>query len=288
MSEAAEPFDAGCVALDEGRWTDAERWFQQVLDRDPSCAPAWSGLGTACRKQHRYHEARSAYERLVTLEERHFFLTMLGAIQHKLGDSLAAIATLQRSLTLEPDDDEAHFHLALAVRASDPAAALDHLEQACRIDPAPPGYHREIALTLWVLERFDEALEASERALAGNPADDFAHHGHGLIQESLGDLAGAKASHLRAAEITPTCGLWWSSAACMAARQRRDREADMLFRRGLANDKGSAVVCRDYGQFLQRRGRLATARPYLQRAVELAPDDPRMHRALAEFDAAAE
>lgn len=62
----------------------------------------------------------------------------------------------------------------------------------------------------------------------------------------------------------------------------------MLFRRGVASDAGSAVVRRDYGQFLQRRGRFATARPYLEQAVELAPDDPRMRQALTEFDALGE
>jgi len=238
------------MALDEQRWADAARLFQQALERDPSSARAWSGLGAACRGQHRYPEARAAYERLVTLDERHFFLTMLGAIQNKMGDRDAAIATLRRSLELMPDDDEAHYHLALALRASDPAAALDHIEQACRIDPAPPSYHREMALTLWKLERFDEALEASERALARDPADDFAHHGHGLILESLGNLEAAKASHLRAAEIAPSCGLFWASAARVAARQRRDREADM----------------------------------YLQRAVELEPDDPQARLAREDIE----
>jgi Tfp pilus assembly protein PilF len=109
-----------------------------------------------------------------------------------------------------------------------------------------------------------------------------------MIRESLGELAAAKAAHLRAAEIDPGCGLFWASAARIAARQRRDREADMLFRRGLANDGESAIVCRHYGQFLQRRGRQAIARDYLQRAVELDPDDAQARRALAEYDAAGE
>jgi tetratricopeptide (TPR) repeat protein len=288
MSDPADPVDAGWTALDEERWTDAEQLFRQAIEHDPSCARAWSGLGAACREQHRYPAARAAYERLAVLDERHFFLTMLGAIQNHLGDYVAAITTLRRSLELMPDDDEAHYHLGLALRVSDAGAALAHFEAACRVDFRPANYHREVALTLWKLERFDEALEASERALAGDPTDAFAHHGHGIIQESLDDLAAAKAAHLRAAEIDPACGLVWASAARIAARQRRDREADMLFRRGLANDRESGVVCRHYGQFLQRRGRKAIARDYLQRAVDLDPDDAQARRALAEFEAAGE
>lgn len=288
MCEICDLYDAARRAEDEERWADAEGLFQAVLARAPGSTQALSGLARALTELRRYAEAIATYQRLLVIDEQHFTLTLLGSVQNHVGDRAGAIATLGRSLELAPDDDEAHYHLGLALRGSDAKGSLTHLEAACRIDPLPANYHREIALTLWVLERFDEALEASERALAGNPADDRAHHYHGLIRESLGDLQAAKDSHLRAAELAPACGLWWSSAALMAARQRRDREADMLFRRGLANDTGSAVVCRDYGQFLQRRGRLTTARPYLQRAVELAPDDPRMHRALAEFDAAGE
>ena len=284
MSEPVDPFDAGCIALDEERWADAAQLFQQALELDPSSAGAWSGLGAAYREQHQYPEARAAYERLVMLDERHYFLTMLGAIQNKVGDRDAAITTLRRSLELMPDDDEAHYHLALALRASDSAAALEHFEQACRIDPAAASYHREMALTLYRLERFDEALEASQRALAADPADEFTHHGHGLIQESLGHFEAAKASHLRAADIAPSCGLFWASAARIAARQRRDREADMLFRRGLANDEDSAVVCRQYGQFLKGRGRETIALHYLRRAVELDPDDSRARQLLDDLE----
>jgi tetratricopeptide (TPR) repeat protein len=285
MCEICDLHDAGDRAWEEERWSDAAELFQAALARAPGSPRALSGLACAFSELRRYDEAIATYQRLLAITEQHFYLTLLGAIQNHVGQREAAIATLGRSLELEPADDEAHYHLALALQPSDPAAALDHLQAACRIDPLPATYHREIAFTLWLLQRFDDALEASDRALAANPADDRVHHGRGLIQESLGDLQSAKESHLRAADIMPTCGLWWSSAACLAARQRRDREADRLFRRGVASDEESAVVRLEYGQFLQRRGRLATARPYLARAVELAPDNPRMRQALAEFDA---
>jgi tetratricopeptide (TPR) repeat protein len=284
MAEIDDVYAAAILADDEERWADAARLFQFVVERDPGSADALSGLARAYTELHRYPEARATYERLIAIEERHFRLTMLGAIQNHLGDHAAAIATLRRSLALEPNDDEAHFHLGLALRSSHEfEAALGHFFEACRIDPAPPSYHREVALTLWKLERFDEALEASQRALSRNPADSFARHGRGLIHESIGDFEAAKQAHLRAAEIEPDCGLFWASAARMAARQRRDREADALFRRGLASDPESAIVCRYYGEFLQRRGRLPLAARYLHRTVQLDPDSSAARRALEEL-----
>jgi len=35
MSEPVDPFDAGCIALDEERWADAAQLFQQALELDP-------------------------------------------------------------------------------------------------------------------------------------------------------------------------------------------------------------------------------------------------------------
>ena len=90
---------------------------------------------------------------------------------------------------------------------------------------------------------------------------------------------------LRAAEIRPTCGLWWSSALYRRRVSVGTARPTCCFRRGVATDESFTIVGVEYGQFLQRRGRLATARPYLQRAVELAPDNPRMRQALVAFDA---
>jgi tetratricopeptide (TPR) repeat protein len=250
MTLIDDVLEAGCLAMDDGRWGDAERAFRQVL----------------------------------ALEERQPALTLLGAVQNHLGDARGAVDTLRRSLELKPDDDEAHYHIALALRRSDPAAALWHLQRAASVDPAPPNYHRELALTLWKLERFDDALLAAERALDGNRADEWAHNVLGLIHESRGDLAAAKQAHLAAAAIAPDCGLFWASAARIAARESREEEAERLFRQALATEIDSGVVCRYYGQYLQHRGRLSTARRYLQRAVDLDPDDERSRRALASLD----
>lgn len=284
MSSASDDYDAAAAALDERRWSDAQRLFASVLASDPACVEALFGLAAAHREQHQYREARAAYERGVACEERQSALTLLGAIQNKLGDTPAAIRSLERSLVLAPDDDEAHFHLGLALRWSDPDAALRHFQRAIVIDPGPAPYHREAGLTLWRLERFDEALTAVHRAVASAPDDSFAHHYLGLIHESLGDLAASKAAHLSAATVEPACALFWASAARVAARAGLEREADSLFRHGLSAEMDSAVACREYGLFLRARGRLSPARRYLTRAVQLNPDDARAHRALTELD----
>jgi tetratricopeptide (TPR) repeat protein len=201
-------------------------------------------LAAEHREACRYGEARVLYERAVAREERQPVLTLLGAIQNKLRDQAAAIPTLERSLALAPDDDEAHFHLGLALRDTDAQAALTHFERAIALDGAPASYHRETALTLWKLQRFDEALRAVQDALACDPGDAFAHHTLGHIQEARGELDASTGAHLAAAALESDCGLFWASAARVTARTGNDAEAERLFHRALAAEVDSAIVCR--------------------------------------------
>jgi tetratricopeptide (TPR) repeat protein len=76
----------------------AVKHFEQALQRNPSAAVAWAGLGTA----------------LV-----------------KLGRTADGIAKLQRAIALAPDMDEAHYMLGMAYQASgDPLRAQESFRKA--------------------------------------------------------------------------------------------------------------------------------------------------------------
>jgi len=102
-AEAVRPtFDAayglgvclGYLQNDQG----ALKHFQQAVERKPSAAVAWAGLGTS----------------LV-----------------KLGRAADGIAKLQRAIALAPDMDEAHYMLGMAYQASgDPVRAQESFKKA--------------------------------------------------------------------------------------------------------------------------------------------------------------
>jgi len=144
MSTTIDLCRAGEAALDAERWADAGRLFAQAVEREPSCVNAWSGLAAAQETQGLYAEARAAYEQVLVFEERQPVLTLLGAVQHHLHDDPAAVATLRRSLELKGDDDEAHYHLGLALRSSDLEGSLQHLQESHRLDPGVAKTTREI------------------------------------------------------------------------------------------------------------------------------------------------
>ena len=76
----------------------AVKHFEQAVQRTPSAAVAWAGLGTS----------------LV-----------------KLGRTADGIAKLQRAIALAPDMDEAHYMLGMAYQASgDPVRAQESFKKA--------------------------------------------------------------------------------------------------------------------------------------------------------------
>ena len=76
----------------------AVKHFEQAVQRNPSAAVAWAGLGTS----------------LV-----------------KLGRTSDGIAKLQRAIALAPDMDEAHYMLGMAYQAAgDPVRAQESFKKA--------------------------------------------------------------------------------------------------------------------------------------------------------------
>ena len=65
---AADSFFKGIAAYDAGKPDEAEVWFKQAIEADPSYVKAWRWLGRVYYETGRYDEAVSAYEKAVELD----------------------------------------------------------------------------------------------------------------------------------------------------------------------------------------------------------------------------
>jgi Flp pilus assembly protein TadD len=74
------------------------------------------------------------------------------------GRTQEALAELRAAATDSPDDAQAHFHLAEALRQSPRAQeALPHYQRALAIDPQMVEARFGYAMTLVLLKRYEEA-----------------------------------------------------------------------------------------------------------------------------------
>ncbi len=159
----------------------------------------------------------------------------------------AAIDAFQRGLRLRPTDAATWKALGAAhASRGDYASAEEPFHRACLIDPLLPDACLYFGRTLYLLDRFEPALDVLRRALEKDPQNAQLHRIEGLSLEGLGRTADAGAAF---------------------------RQAMRLKNLG-APDEDPAI---DYGVFLFRQGRAGEALAPLQDAVKRHSDAARAH-----------
>jgi len=156
------------------------------------------------------------------------------------GESVKALASFDRALSLAPSMPEARLNRGLALlqlkRFSDAsaefAAVFANQDAAVRADAA---YHNAIALDR--LGRASEAETWLDRALKLNAKFDAALLYAGMLRERRGDLQGAGRAYLDYLKLHP--------------------------------DSPAALL--RFGVSAQKAGNAETAKSYLQRVIQLAP-----------------
>jgi tetratricopeptide (TPR) repeat protein len=119
--------------LECGLLIDTLESLKILLELAPNHAVAWNNLGIVCGRLNRTDDARRAFE-----------------VAHGLDPSDASILTSLGSSEL---------------KCSDPGSALEHLLRATELDPTLYAAHVNLALTLLVFGRIEEAEESLRLAV---------------------------------------------------------------------------------------------------------------------------
>ncbi len=155
----------------------AQGFFQQVVERDPSYAPAhaalarvyvlmgnWGTLPTKEALARAQAAARRAIELDDDLPDGHL------AIADSTRDAALAEREYRRALELDPGHSHAHqsYGLFLAGRGRF-EEGLSHLKRAHELDPLSGIINANVALGYFYLKRYDEAIAQSLRTLEIDP-----------------------------------------------------------------------------------------------------------------------
>ncbi|HYD67985.1 tetratricopeptide repeat protein [Azospirillum sp.] len=187
-----------------GRWPDAEKAYQRVLQADPEHAEALHGYGRLGHQAGRPDIAVALIGQSIDVgggtAERHrdrgLAFQALGAFEEAVAEYRAAVAH-------DPDDAEALGNLgAVLLNLGDAAGAAHTTSDALERRPDWAGLHANLALALQALGQGERAVRALHRALALDPALAEAWNSLGHAELS-GRPAVAQASCARALRLNP-------------------------------------------------------------------------------------
>jgi tetratricopeptide (TPR) repeat protein len=268
--------DLGYLLLQAGRTADALPVLERATQLDPTLEHAWFNLGKALAFLGRGKEADAAFEncfarsperRLMALAAEHHregrteeaertyrrvlrdnprnvdALRLLALIAVKADRADDAEILLEKAIEIAPDFNQAFVDLGRLRKDQDRfAEALECFERAIALEPTQAQAHYLRAGTLARASFTYEAIESYRRCLALKPAHAGALIGIGHVLKAVGDYDAAVASYNACIREVPDSGeTYWSLANLKRYRFDDAMVAEMERRVSTSRDVQSEV-----------------------------------------------
>lgn len=238
----SEPIRAHMAAaaryVQQGRGTDAEREWKEVVRLDPDNAGAWDLLGDYYLTIGNEAEARGALERVWKLQpdtpEIHYRLAVATV---QLGDMKAARQHAEAELKLNPNHVGAMDTLTIALSRTDMEQStnneddvrLKYLQRLTELEPRNELYLSRLAEGLVTMRRYAQARPVLEKLVKQNPDFSAARALRGLVlfytESSKPSLLQAADDLKKAVQDNPTDPIARQYLAKVYLRLRRPKDA---------------------------------------------------------------
>ncbi len=241
----------GELYFSTGRHADAEAAYLRALEIEPPSVDALRGLGLT-------------YQRMKRLEE--------------------AEASLKMAVDIHPGSAAAYnsFGVFLFQTGRYEDAAIQY-EYAVALTPEDASYRANLASAYMLQGNFASAATNFQRAIDIRPTK-TAYSNLGLMHYYLGDYEAAIESHMNSVELAPDDYLAKSNLgdALWAAGQVEQAEVQFSAARDLALaalrvNPNDPLAMMDLAWIETGLGEHEEAREYIDRAIEMIPDDPYVH-----------
>ncbi|MDB6089046.1 MAG: hypothetical protein JWN85_1830 [Gammaproteobacteria bacterium] len=240
---------------------------------DPAVASAFEQL------EQRPGDALELAQDILTISPDHPLAILISGIaQRSLGDTRAAMATLERLITLQPSAGVAHYEYGLTLSACGrDEAAVSSLRRAVELSPDIPGAWRMLADHLTAIGDAGGADAARARHMVAATRDPrLMRAGAALAANDIPTAESLLREHLKQ---HPTDIAAIRMFAEVAARVGRYSDAESLLTRCLELAPGFAEARAHYATVLNRQNRNIEALAQLDRLLQAEPRNPN-HRNL--------
>lgn len=206
----------------------------------------------------------------------------LGRALQNAGQSLQAISTLRKAVSLQENYPEAWYNLGLVQRASGALpAAIEAYRKALDLSPGYQAAELNLGISLLLAERPDEALFCLESLLGRHPDHVEALVNAGLAMHLLGQFREARAHLERATVLDASNPTAWLYLGMLLHEVHEPEQALEALHQALALDPLDVEAWVEVASIHERANRLEDARQALERGRKADPRHPGLRLELA-------
>jgi tetratricopeptide (TPR) repeat protein len=180
-----------------GDYSDADKWFSQVVSEMPEDADAWYLLGRTRYSESDFARAISAFERALTLRPGYVEAeNNIGLAWKELNNREKARAAFQTAIDWQgesPVDAQPFLNLGILLAdANEYQQALSVLTKGLSLAPKNPSFHEELGKVYMAMNRLGDAQSELEQAIALAPDTSALHYKLGQILRREGQVGKAQ------------------------------------------------------------------------------------------------
>jgi tetratricopeptide (TPR) repeat protein len=202
-------------------------------------------------------------------------LYLAAFLRFRQGQLEESVGFLNRAYKVQPDDWRIHQLYALNfVEVGWAGAVEQELNRAIRLKPDMPELYYQLARYYYTMNKYEQAVTASQKAIAFAPDYASAYDNLGLSYAGLSDPDRANENFLKAIDIDTRLHSHdeWPLVDYGAFLEQRDpNQAAARLREALQINPANATANYELGRTMQQLGQHAEAERYLKTAIKLDP-----------------
>ena len=283
MSAVNHIFKKAVDLHSRGDFQQAEKLYKKILKSHPQHPDILHLLGLTAFQTGKYKSAVESFERAIAINPGNpDFYNDCGEAWRALHDYESAIRCYEKALTLNPGLAEAHNNLGIVNKTLDnPEEAISHYKQAISLNPGYAEAHYNLAYLLQNQGLFKESIEHYEQVLFLKP--DFAetHNNLGNIFKDMERLDKALDHYKQAIHIKPDFAEVYVNMGAVFKAQNCIDEAINCYEQAIRQNTELASAYYNIGELYERTNQLDKAKYYVEKLIQLFPDDPYGRRLVA-------
>ncbi|WP_049630797.1 tetratricopeptide repeat protein [Cellvibrio sp. pealriver] len=263
-------------AINSSDFTAAENMAASLSKAYPKSVIIWKILGVAIAEQGRYADAIVPMQKVITLDPK-------DAEAHR--NMASILDQLDKTETAE-----IHFRKAISLNSQDPISnqllgkllnkkknyveAEKYSRKAIALQYDLADAHDQLGIALLGQQKQADAEASFNTAIMLNPMMADAYNNLGITQNEQGRYQEADANYRKAIELNPQHTNAYNNLATNFMHQHLILEAEAAYRMAVEVDPLNTMALSNWGRLLHLQGNQVHAKELLEKALEIKPDFP--------------